>query len=103
MTARQNPRFVRNTRRIGTEGRVVAANLQNTNSLTFFLRQDVTEHAALFIVIIITSGGKHVKGPPRPKRSSRQLRRGMLELLSRTCALILENADVFETAVALQI
>src|ERR1700686_3691997 len=103
MAARHNPGCIRNARRVRAEGPVVAARLHDTQVLTFFLRQNVAENAALFALEVLASGAKFVEDAARHENSCRQLGSGVVEFLSRSLAVILENADVLESAIALQI
>src|SRR5260370_5058823 len=103
MAARHNPGFIRNSRRVRAEGHVVSARLHDTQVLTFFLRQNVAENAALFALEVLASGAEFVEHTARHKNGCRQLGSGVVEFLSRSLAVILENADVFESAIALQI
>src|SRR6202140_2308397 len=103
MAARHNPGCIRNARRVRAEGPVVAARLHDTQVLTLLLGQNVAEDAALFALEVLASGAKFVEDAAGHEKSCLQLGRGGVEFLSRSLAVILENADVLESAIALQI
>src|ERR1700687_5512069 len=103
MAARHNPGFVRDARSIGAEGHVVSANFEDAQALTLLLHQNVAEDAALFALVIVASAAEFVEDAARHKRRCVQLGSGVVEFLSGSLAVILENADVLEPAVALQI
>ena len=103
MAAGHNPGFVRDARSIGAEGQVVSANFDDAQVLTLLLRQNVAEHAALFRLEIVASGAEFVEDAARHEGGCGQLGSGMLKFLPRSFAVILENTDVLEAAVALQI
>src|ERR1700730_12949011 len=103
MASWHDPGLVRDTRSIRAEGHVVASRFDDAQVLTFFLRQNVAENAALLALEVLASGAEFVEHTARHKNSCRQLGSGVVEFLSRSLAVILENADVFESAIALQI
>src|SRR6266404_2817649 len=103
MAARHNPGFIGDARRIGTEGYVISAIFENAQALMLLLRKNVAENATLFALEIVASGAEFVEDAARHENSRRQLRSGVVEFLSRGLAVILENADVFEPAIAFQI
>src|ERR1019366_2580302 len=103
MAAGHNPGFVRDARSIGAEGHIVSASFYDAQVLTFLLRQNVAEDAALFAFEIVASGAEFVEDAARHEGGRGQLGCGVLEFLSGFLAMILENADVLEPAVALQI
>src|ERR1700691_5168927 len=103
MTARNYPGLVGHPRRIGAEDNIVSASFDDAKVLPFLLRQNIAEHAALFILVIVAPGAEFVEHSPRHKCGSRELRCRMAKFLSGAFAVILENADVFEPAIALQI
>ena len=65
MAARQDPGFIRNARRVGTERDKVSAHFKDAHLLTLFLRNDVAEDAALFALIVIAAGAKFVEHAAR--------------------------------------
>src|ERR1700674_1059893 len=103
MTARHNPGFIRDTRSIGAEGYVVSAIFDDAKGLILLLGQNVAEDATLFALEIVASGAEFVEDAARHESGCGQLRCGVFKFLSRRLAVILENADVLEPAVALQI
>src|ERR1039458_2005060 len=103
MAARHNPGFVRGARSIGAEGDVVSANFDDAQVLTLLLRQNIAEDAALFALEIVASGAEFVEDAARHESGCGQLGSGVIEFLSGFRAVILEDADVLEPAVALQI
>src|SRR5258708_37434995 len=103
MAARHDPGFVRDARSIRAEGHVVSSRLDDAQVLALLLRQNVAENAALFGLEVLASGAEFVKDTAWHKNGCRQLGSGMVEFLSGCLPVILENADVLETAVALQI
>src|SRR6266852_6695233 len=103
MAARHDPGFVRDARSIRAEGHVVSSRLDDAQVLALLLRQNVAEDAALFGLEVLASGAEFVKDTAWHKNGCRQLRSGVVKFLSRGLAVILENADVLEAAVALQI
>src|ERR1019366_3476137 len=103
MAAGHNPGFVRDARSIGAEGHVVSANFEDAQALTLLLRQNVAEDAALFALVIVASSAEFVEDAARHENGCGQLGSGVVEFLSGSLAVILENADVLEPAVALQI
>src|ERR1035441_11091229 len=103
MAAGHNPGFVRDARSIGAEGHIVSASFYDAQVLTFLLRQNVAEDSALFAFEIVASGAEFVEDAARHEGGRGQLGCGVLEFLSGFLAMILENADVLEPAVALQI
>src|ERR1700682_6029812 len=103
MAARHNPGFIRDARSIGAEGHVVSAIFDDAQALMLLLRQNVAEDATLLALEIVASGAEFVEDAARHESGCGQLRSGMVEFLSGALAVILENADVLEPAVALQI
>src|ERR1700674_4517473 len=103
MAARHNPGFIRDARSIGAEGHVVSAIFDDPQALMLLLGQNVAEDATLFALEIVASGAEFIEDATRHESGCGQLRRGMVEFLSGALAVILENADVLEPAVALQI
>src|ERR1700692_2655314 len=103
MAARHDPGLVRHTRSIRAEGYVVSSRFDDAPVLTLLLGQNVAEDAALFALEVLASGAKFVEDAARHENSCRQLGSGVVEFLSRSLAVILENADVLESAIALQI
>src|SRR6266446_1194757 len=103
MAARHDPGLVRDARSVGAESHVVSSRFHDTQVLTFFLRQNVAEDAALFALEVFASGAKFVEDAAWHKNGCRQLGSGVVEFLPGCLAVILENADVLESAVALQI
>src|SRR6202795_902251 len=103
MAARHDPGLVRDTRSIRAEGHVVSASFDDAQVLTLFLRENVAEDAALFALEVLASGAEFVEHAARHKNGCRQLGSGVVEFLSRGLAVILENADVLESAISLQI
>ena len=103
MAARHDPSFVRDARRIGTEGHVVSAHFDHAQVLPLLLRENVAENAALFGFEIVAPSTEFVEDAARHKDGCGELGSGVFEFLSGSRAVILENADVFEPAVALQI
>src|ERR1700675_759715 len=103
MAARHNRRFIRDARSIRAEGHVVSASFDDAQVLTLFLRENVAEDAALFALEVLASGAEFVEHTARHKNGCRQLGSGVVEFLSRGLAVILENADVLESAISLQI
>src|SRR5208282_3659711 len=103
MAARHNPGFIGNPRRIRTESHVVSAGFYDAQTLPLFLRQNVAENAALLALKIVAAGAQFVEHAARHERGRSELRCGVIEFLSRSGAMILEDADVLEPAIALQI
>ena len=103
MAARYNPSFVRNPRSIGAKRHIVAAHFNDAQPLALLLRENVAENAAFFALKILAPSAQLIQDAARHKNRRRQLRRGVIEFLSRRLAMILENADVLKPAVALQI
>src|SRR5882762_2569601 len=103
MAPRHNPGFVRNARRIGAEGYVVSAIFYDAQALLLLLCQNVAENATFLALEIVASGAEFVEHAAWHENSCRQLGRGVVEFLSGCLAVILENADILESAVALQI
>src|SRR5260370_12214061 len=103
MGARHDPGFVRDARSIRAEGHVVSSRLDDAQVLAPLRRQNGAEDAALFGLEVLASGAEFVKDTAWHKNGCRQLGSGMVEFLSGCLPVILENADVLETAVALQI
>src|ERR1700674_3637886 len=103
MAARHNPGFIRDARGIGAEGDVVSAIFEDAQGLMLLLRQNVAENAPLLAFEIVTSSAELVEDAPRHEGGCGQLRSRVLEFLSGALAVILENADVLKSAVALQI
>ena len=71
--------------------------------LTFLLGEDVAEHAAFLGLEVIPSGAQFVKHSAWYESGRGELRSGMLEFLSRSHTVILEDADVLEARILLQI
>ena len=67
------------------------------------MRQNVAEDAALLALEVLASGAEFVEHTARHKNGCRQLGSGVVEFLPGCLAVILENADVLESAIALQI
>src|ERR1700719_3558045 len=103
MAARHHPGLVRDPGRIGTKSNIVAANLDDAQSLSLLLSQNVAENAALFRLIVVAPGAQLVEHAARHERSCRQLRSRMFKFLSRPLSVIFEDADVLQAAVTLQI
>src|SRR4029077_4098158 len=103
MAARHNPGFIGDARSIGAEGYVVSAIFDDAQGLILLLGQNVAENATLFALEIVACGTEFVENAAWHKNSCGQLRSGVVEFLSRGVAVILENADVLEPAIALQI
>src|SRR5882762_3410700 len=103
MAARHDPSLVRHARSIRAESHVVSSRFDNAQVLTLLLRQNVAEDAALFALEVFASGAEFVEHTARHENGCRQLGSGVVEFLSGCLAVILENADVLEAAVALQI
>src|SRR6202790_4431906 len=103
MAARHNPGFVRDARSIRAEGHVVSSSFHDAQVLTLLLGQNVAEDAALFALEVLASGAEFVEHTAWHENSCRQLGSGVVEFLSRGLAVVLENADVLESAIALQI
>src|SRR6202163_3008838 len=103
MAARHDPGLVRDTRSIRAEGHVVASRFDDAQVLTLLLRQNVAEDAALLALEVLASGAEFVEHTARHKNGCRQLGSGVVEFLPGCLAVILENADVLESAIALQI
>src|SRR5580698_6703743 len=103
MAARHDPGFIGDARRIGTEGRIVSANFNDAQALTLLLRQYVAKNAAFFALVIIARGSEFVEHASRYESGRSELESRMVELLPCSLAVIFENADVFEAAVAFQI
>src|SRR5437899_440127 len=103
MAARHNPGFVRDARRIGAEGYVVSAIFYDAQALLLLLRQNVAENATFLALEIVASGAEFVEDAAWHENSCRQLRSGVVKFLSCGLAVILENANVLESAIALQI
>ena len=103
MAAGHNPGFIRDARSIRAEGHVVSSSFDDAQVLTLLLGQNVAEDAALFALEVLASGAEFVEDAARHENSCRQLGSGVVEFLSRGLAVILENADVLESAIALQI
>src|SRR5260370_20374754 len=103
MAARHDPGLVRDTRSIRAEGHVVSSRFDDTQVLTLLLRENVAEDAALFALEVLASGAEFVEHTARNKNGCRQLGSGVVEFLPGCLAVILENADVLESAIALQI
>src|ERR1700693_3946390 len=103
MAARHNPGFIRNARSIGAEGYVVSAIFDDAQGLILLLGQNVAEDATLYALEIVASGAELVEDAARHESGCGQLRGGMVEFLSGALAVILEDTDVLEPAVALQI
>src|SRR5216683_133293 len=103
MAARHDPGLVRDAWSIRAEGHVVSSRFDDAQVLTLLLRQNVAEDAALFALEVLASGAEFVADAARHENSCRQLGSGVVEFLSRGLAVILENADVLESAIALQI
>src|SRR5438270_5704267 len=100
MRARQNPGFIGHARSIRTKSDIIATNLHDPLVLAFFLRDDVAEDAAFFLVEIIAAGAQLVKDAAGNERSAGQFHGRMLKFLSGGDAVVLVNADVLETLVA---
>src|SRR5580698_3016030 len=103
MAARHDPGFIRYPRSIRTERHVVSANFDDAQVLPLLLRQNVAEHTALLALVIVASSPEFIQHAPWHKRGRGQLRSRMVEFLSRSLAVILENADVLKAAVTFQI
>src|ERR1700675_2903356 len=103
MAARHDPGLVRHTRSIRAEGYVVSSRFDDAQVLTLLLGQNVAEDAALFALEVLASGAQFVEDAARHENSCRQLGSGVVEFLPGSLAVILENADVLESAIALQI
>src|SRR5208337_4383036 len=103
MAAGHDPGFVGDARSKGAEGQVVSANFDDAQALALLLRQNVAENAALLGFEIVASGAQFVEDAAWHESGCSELGRGMVELLSGSRSVILENADVLEAAVALQI
>src|SRR6266446_7902881 len=103
MAARHDPGLVRDARSIRAEGHVVSSRFDDAQVLTLLLRQNVAEDAALFALEVFASGTKFVEDAAWHENSCSQLGSGVVEFLPGCLAVILENADVLESAIALQI
>src|ERR1039457_6541957 len=103
MAARHNPGFIRRARGLGGEGHLGSRGFPDAQVLPLLLRQNVAEDAALFTLEIVASGAELVKDAARHESGCRELRGRVLEFLAGSLAVVLENADVLEAAVALQI
>src|SRR5260370_19404184 len=101
--ARHDAGLVREGRSIRAEGHVVSSSFNDAQVLTFLLRQNVAEDAALFALEVLASGAEFVKDTAWHKNCRRQLGSGAVEFLSGCLAVILENADVLASPVALHI
>jgi len=67
------------------------------------LGDNVAEDAALLLFEVLAPGPQFVEHPARHKRGRGQLGVGVFELLAGAGSVVLEDADVFEAAVALQV
>src|SRR5260370_36068506 len=101
--ARHDAGLVREGRSIRAEGHVVSSSFNDAQVLTFLLRQNVAEDAALFALEVLASGAEFVKDTAWHKNGRRQLGIRLVEFLSGCLAVFLDNADVLDAAVALQI
>src|ERR1700723_380748 len=101
--AGENPGFVGDARSVGAERNVVAAHFQDAHILAFFLRDDVAENAALFALEVVASSAQFVENTAWDEGGGGELRSWMREFLSGAFAVIFEDADVLEAAVALQV
>src|SRR4051812_40967698 len=103
VAARENPCFIRRSRRIGTKCHKIATHLDHALALLQFLRNDVTEDAAFLSLEVIPTSPQFIKHPSRHKSCRRKLRIWMLEFLSRVPPIILKDADVLEARITFQI
>ena len=103
VTHRNDPGLKRRPRGIRAAGDVVAANLHDAFPLVQLLGQDVAEHAALFLRVVLARRPQLVQHPSRHVGRRHDLRSRMVELLSAERAKILEYAHVFEAVIVLQV
>src|SRR3984885_3614286 len=103
MAARHDPGFIRHARSKRAKRHVISTSLDDAQPLPLLLRQNVAEDAALFALVIVAPGTQFVENAARHKRGRGQLRSGVIKLLSRSRAMVLENADVLKAAVPLQV
>src|SRR3954471_6238237 len=103
MIARQDPGFIGDPRCIRTQRQVVALRFDDALGLPLLLLNDVAEDATLLADEVLAPRAELVKHSPGYEHSRSQLRSRMAEFLARILAIILEQADVLDSGIALQI
>src|ERR1700684_3668928 len=63
--ARQDPGFVGDARRVGTEGEIISAGLNNAQSLPLLLLNNVAKNAAFLAEEVLATGAQLVEHAPR--------------------------------------
>src|ERR1700722_1599396 len=90
MIARQNPGFVRNPRRIGSNRDIIPARLNHTRRLPLLLAENVAEDTALFGHKIFAPRPQLVEHSPRHEHRRGDLRSRVAELLPRSGTVTLK-------------
>src|SRR6202050_3208503 len=103
MAARHDPGFIRHARSKRAKRHVISTSLDDAPPLPPLLRPQVAESRPPFFFVLIAPGTQFVENAARHKRGRGQLRSGVIKLLSRSRAMVLENADVLKAAVPLQV
>src|SRR5437764_11131915 len=103
MSARQDPGLVRHAGGVRAEGEIVSANFDNPLAPPHLLGQDVAEDATLLLLEVVEPGAQLIEHPAGDEGGRGKFRVGVLELLSRAGAVILEHADVAEAGIALEV
>ena len=97
------PDFVGHARRIGTQRVILALHIHDALSLLLFLANGVAENAALFVLKPFVRRAQFILDAPRHKNCRRHLRVRVRPFFPGHRALVLENADVFESRIFFQV
>src|SRR5580698_8774826 len=103
MIARCNPRLKRHSRSIGTTGHIFPANLDHALLLLLLLAQNVAKDATLLHLVMLLGRAQLIEHTSRNEGRGHNLRRRMVELLSRHRSVILEHRNVLEAHISLQV
>src|SRR3974390_503563 len=97
------PNFVGNTRGVWAKRVIVALHIDDALALLLFLADDVTENAALAILVPLVGRGQLIFNAPRHENGGGHFRMGVGPFVTSQRALILENAYVLKPGVFLEV
>src|SRR5262245_53953239 len=97
VAAVEQPHFVWNASSVWAKRVVISLHVNDALSFLFFLANDIAKHTALFFLEPFAGGAQFVLDAPGHENRAGNFRVGVGPFLACEFALVLENADIFET------